>query len=115
MRPAVKLLVLTSSLNTHEIADLKKEFGYNKIQIKRGSDSITSVEEVIRQASDCDIIVAVLPEDILVDLVNPDNNAKAVIQPIRDEYQISSEKLTTEQLGSTCWEQVLLSALAPKG
>ena len=106
------LVLLKDGFSAKETADLKQLYGYNNVVFTKGTHNITSYEEVIELASDSDIIIAVLPANILIDLVNPVNNAKPVIQSsARTDNTSSCDELTTERLGSTCWEQVLLTAL----
>ena len=66
------------------LEDQKKDLEriYGDVEIKRLNKSVQDIEEILEAGEDCDVLAVVLPQGILMDLVNPRNNTKPVIRAL---------------------------------
>lgn len=79
IKPIRVLWLSRHALTREQLEALKRIYGDDVI-IKHVTESVTDWAEVVRYGDDCDVLGVVLPQKLLMDLVNPRNNSKPVIR-----------------------------------
>ncbi len=76
----IRILWLSRHALTIEQLEALKRIYRADVIVKHVTESVTDWADVVRYGDDCDVLGVVLPQKILMDLVNPRNNTKPVIR-----------------------------------